>query len=121
MTTTYTVLSPASGTVYGRGLTAIEAAQEILGYDGHDYELRRDGDAFQLFVSRGSRNSYGGNRGLTEAYAGDRLVRSYAATEDAAWIEIAAKVIGAGWDNHPEAMTDAQYDETLAEIARDSE
>lgn len=64
--TTYTVLSPASGTVYGRGMTAVDAAQEILGYDGHDYELRREGEAFQLFISRGSRNSFGGNARDTE-------------------------------------------------------
>lgn len=119
--TTYTVLSPASGTVYGRNLTAVEAAHEILGYDGHDYELRREGDAFQLFISRGSRNSFGGNRGLTEAFANNHLIRSYAATETLAWEEIAAKILMANWDNTPAAMTDVEYDAIQAENARDAE
>ncbi|HEX5228759.1 MAG TPA: hypothetical protein VFW44_13665 [Bryobacteraceae bacterium] len=115
--TTFTVYNPNSGTELGRGLTAAEAAQEILGHDGHDYELRRDGEAFQLFVSRGSRNANGGNRGLTEAYSHSRLIRSYAATEAAAWEEIADQVIHAGWESVPvQVVSDADYDAMIAEI-----
>ena len=117
--TTYTVYDFNSGCERGRGLTAIEAAQEVLGDDGHDYELRLDGDAFQLFISRGSRNSAGGNRGLTMAYAHKRLIRSYAETEEGAWAEIADQVINAGWESGPEVKTDAAYDAMQAAIAAD--
>lgn len=120
--TTYTVHKYSdSGSLIGRGLSAVAAAQEILAHDSHAYELRRDGDAWQLFVSRGSAASYGGTRGMTEAYSHRRLIRSYAATEPEAWEEIARQVIAAHWEDHPEAMTDAAYDAMLAEVAGGAE
>lgn len=73
------------------------------------------------FFSRGSRNSFGGNRGLTEAWAGRKLIRAYAESEEAAWPEIAAQVIAAGWENVPDVMTDTDYDAMQVEIARDAE
>lgn len=116
-TTTYTVYSPASGTEYGRGLSAVEAAHIVLGHDGHDYELRSDDEypgCYQLFVSRLSRNASGGNFGLTEAWSGRKLIRAYADNEAAAWEKIAAQVIAAGWERLPQAMPDAEYDAMLA-------
>jgi hypothetical protein len=67
--TTYTVYSPASGTVYGESLTVEQAAEIILTHDGHEYELRPNDiyGGYDLFISRGSRNSFGGTRGMTQA------------------------------------------------------
>ena len=119
--TTYTVYNPNSGTEIARGLSAIQAAQEILGHDSHDYDLRREDDCFQLFITRGSNASFGGNGGFTRAYSHGRLIFSGAATEDAAWEEIADQVIKAGWQSIPQALTDDDYDAMRAEIARDAE
>ena len=119
--TIYTVYNINSGTVIGRGLSAVGAAQEILGHDSHTYELRHIAGAkcWQLFVSRGSAASFGGTRGMTEAYSNRRLICSYAATESEAWNQVAELVIGAHWEGHPEAMTDADYDAMMAEIEVD--
>jgi hypothetical protein len=123
MTTTYTVYSPASGTEYGRGLSAIEAADIVLSHDGASYELRHVADydvgdqkCWQLFVNSASR------RGMTECYTGPsgrtKLARAYAANQAEAWARIAEQVVmGCGdWRHTPEVMTDASYDEMRAEV-----
>lgn len=114
MTTTYTVYSPASGIVYGRGLTATQAAQEILSWDSNDYDLRYADGAYDLFVTRRWRAAFGGDGGYVQAWSGKRLIRSRAATEAAAWEEVAKLVIEADWDRHPIAATDADYDAMMA-------
>lgn len=76
---------------------------------------------WQLYVSRGSRNSSGGTRGLTEAYSGGRLIFSTKDGEKAARQDIAEQVIAADWDGVPDVMTDTAYQEMLAEAARDAE
>ena len=126
--TTYTVINRSSGEPEGRRLSATDAADIVLSHDGHEYEVRReetkhglsDGtSAWQLYVSRGSRNSYGGNRGFTECYVyGSKLARSYAATEETAWAEIAEQVCkGCGeWGGAPDIMTDESYTRMLAEV-----
>lgn len=120
--TAYTVYSSTNGTVYGRGLSATAAAEIILTHDGHEYEIRAasDGFGFDLFVSRGSRNSYGGTRGFTRAWRGDRLIDSANPDREEAWKEIAAQVVTVEWSGHPEAMTDTDYDAMLIE-ANDAE
>jgi hypothetical protein len=122
-TTTYTVYSPASGTVYGRGLDVTDAAEIILTHDGHEYEVRPadDGIGFDLFISRGSRNSTSGLGGFVQAWRHNRLIGTSTMDKDQAWREIAAQVVTAGWERVPDAMTDADYDAMLAEIARDAE
>lgn len=117
--TTYTVYSPASGTEYGRHLDVTAAAEIILTHDGHEYEVRpaTDGIGFDLFVSRGSRNSFGGTRGMVPAWRGRRPIGTSTMDPGQAWREIAAQVVTAGWDGVPEAMSDADYDAMLAEIA----
>jgi hypothetical protein len=93
--TTYTVRAQ-DGSVLRSGLTAVEAAQEILGYDGRVYDLRRDRFGWQLYISRFSRCSYGGHGGLVEAYSGNNLIYSLASSEDEAWEDVANQVIEAG-------------------------
>lgn len=120
-TTTYTVYNPNSGTEIARGLDAVQAAQEILGHDSHNYELRREEGCYQLYITRGSDASWGGNGGYARAYSHGRLIYSGAATSVAAFAEIAEQVIKARWTSVPKAMTDEAYDTMLAEIARDVE
>lgn len=110
--TTYTVYSPSNGTVYGRGLSVTDAAEIILTNDGHDYEVRpaADGLGFELFITRGSRNAFGGHRGFARAWRGKRLIDSASPDREAAWQEVALQVITAGWKGVPDVMTDAEYD-----------
>ena len=49
------------------GATLREAAEHILGYDGHEHEFRRCGDWLELWVSQFSRNSPLGGRPLVRA------------------------------------------------------
>lgn len=97
--TTYTVYNFNSGTVVGRGLTVVQAAQEILSYDGHQYELRCE-DHFvglpprwTLLVSRGSAASSGGTRGMTPAWSHSNTIAVYTHSEEVAWESIAEQVV----------------------------
>lgn len=60
---TYTI-SRANGSPLVLNVSTRDAAQTILTYDGHDYELRRAGDWIELYVSQFSRNSPCGGRPL---------------------------------------------------------
>jgi hypothetical protein len=111
---TYTVLHPVSGEPIGRNLTAWQAAEIVLGYDGREYEVRRVGWGYQLFVSRGSCNSSGGSRGMTEAYAHHHFVGSTERDEAAAREDIGRQVCQACWPGVPQVMTDADYDAMFA-------
>ncbi len=115
---TFTVTDPSNG-VRGRGLTAVEAAQEILGHDGHDYELLDAAGGFQLFVSRGSSNSFAGNGGLTAALINGGSVRSIAPSAAEAWAEIAPRILSASW-NRLQVVTDTEYDEMIADLASEN-
>ena len=117
--TTYTLIG-TDGAALETGLTASEAAQAILWHDSHDYEIRREDDCWQLYVSRGSSASFGGNGGLTMAYAGRRLIASFEAGEAAAWEDIAKQVIEARWNRVPTVMTGEAYAEMMAELASDA-
>jgi hypothetical protein len=111
--TTYTVLCP-DGSVLRRGLSAVDAAREILGYDGYDYDLRRDRCGWQLYISRFSRCSPGGNGGMVEAEARGKLIYSLAETEKEAWEEIARQVIASDWLGCPIAVPDIEYQRRTA-------
>lgn len=63
--TTYTVLN-TSGEPEAHNLSAWDAAQIVLSHDGHEFEVRRVSWGWQLFVSRGSRNSFGGWPGVPD-------------------------------------------------------
>lgn len=64
--TNYTVIRQ-SGEIEIEGVSLREAAEAVLGYDGHEFEFRRDGDWLELWVSRWSRNSTLGGRSLVRA------------------------------------------------------
>jgi hypothetical protein len=114
--TTYTTIDRGSGEMLSTGLTATDAAHEVLTDDGRSYELRRaeDGEGFDLW----SRQQVA-NRGW-----GRTRFFSLGATEGAAWAEIAQEVVDthdahAPGSHGPEVMTDAQYREMLAQLAED--
>lgn len=113
--TTYTVLN-RHGSIQGQGETLASAAQIVLEYDGHTYEIRpaTDGKGFDLWVSNASRNSTA-FRGLTKS-------RIFSVQADIALAEadIYRQVIrNASWWESCEVLTDADYAEQLAEANRE--
>lgn len=99
--TAYTVLD-RHGNVQSRGLTAAQAADLILSYDGHRYEVRqsKDGRWQDLWISEFSRNSTLGGRPLVKSVI-------FGSTEDEIW-----KIVlhhSFDWDGQA-CMTDADYD-----------
>jgi hypothetical protein len=103
---TYTVLR-GDGEVIARGLSASDAATEIMTYDGCEIELRRDEDGGYTLWSR--------QQVANRPWATTRFW-SWNTDEDAAWEEIAGKVLATEWpSNYPDAMTDQQYDEMVAQ------
>ena len=111
--TTYTVIDRASGDAIATGLSAADAASEVLTSDGQEYDIRpaTDGNGFELWT-RKQVASKGWTRTVVYSIENDR---------DAAEADIFAKVIVADWPRHPEVLTDAQYAEMLAELAADGE
>jgi len=114
----YTV-SNDNGTL-ATGLSAVEAAQMVLGDNGALYALRQSvnggalGPYFTLYVSERSVNSYGG-AGRMVACA---IPGAYAATEAAAWEAIALEVIYASHNwRGPHADLDADVAQWAAEAA----
>lgn len=112
---TYTVTNPNSGALLGRGLSVTEAADAILTHDGYAYEVREMGAGhYELFVSDGSANSPRGARHLNSTILS--IGGCYAADAEAAWRELAGRVLTADWEG-PQAMTDADYEAALADQA----
>lgn len=105
---TYTVLHDSA--VLGRHLTAAEAAAEILTHDGREYDIRPEQDGGFTLWSR----QEVANRGWTRT-----VIYSAADTMAEAEAEIFGRVIAAGWDRHPDAMTDADYDAMMADLAEE--
>lgn len=113
VTTTYTVISTL-GEPIAHKLTAYDAAVEIMQHDGHDFDIRpsTDGQGFELWVSRFSRNSPAGGGSLVKSQ-----IYSLKPDRAAAETEIAERVIAARWSGYPEAITDAAWDTAQAELA----
>lgn len=97
--TTYTV-DHDLGAAPRSGLTAGEAAHEILTGRGGRYEIRREADEYRLYVSERGR--------MVPA-----LAASAASDEGAAWADIADQVIRQHGDSRPYVMTD----ESCAEMS----
>ena len=97
------------------GMTAEQVAIERLSYDGDNYELRREGDGWQVYVTDPLKRS----APMVPAYARDRL---YSAEPDeaAAWAELCERIVHADWRSVPDAMTDADYQRMLDEIAAEA-
>ena len=112
--TTFTVLN-RHGEVQTQNASLSEAAQTVLDYDGHEYEIRRgeNNKGFWLYVSQFSRNSSCGGRPLVRS-------RCYSAadTEAEAETELFQYVIdhASFWDDLA-AMTDEAYAREQAEIS----
>lgn len=104
---TFTVINDNSGEVIATGLTAAEAAAEVLTDDGREFDIRaaEDGNGFELWTRQQV-----ANKGWTKT-----VVYSVKDDRAAAEAEIFAKVIAADWPRHPTVMTDAQYAESQAE------
>lgn len=103
--TTFTIYSGSTGNSTS-GLTAIEAARELLGYDGHEFEIRRaDGGGHELWVSMFSRNSACFS-GLTRS-----VIFSIKDDPDGAEEDISQRVIKSGfWENgNISVMTDEAF------------
>lgn len=111
-TTTYTIRN-RHGDVISRGEALASAAQLVLGYDGHEFEIRAEKDGgYRLWVSTFSRNSTAYN-GLTSS-----RIFSLHDDEALATAEIYREVIkNADWWNDQSVVTDADYAAELAEIA----
>jgi hypothetical protein len=101
--TTYTVLDH-DGEARLQNKTLEGAAQSVMNYDGHEYEIRKNDGRFELFTSTYSRNSTAYN-GLA------RSVISSNHTEVAlAEADIYRQVIrNAGWWHNQRVLTDADY------------
>jgi hypothetical protein len=117
--TTYTVFDTNdSSNIYGRGLTAEHAMNEILTYDGYRYEIRKSdfqgSVCWDLYHSDGSANSTRSARHLVKTG-----IFSLIDDEARAEQEIAERVIAAGWTGLPDVMADEDFDAMLAQIAAD--
>jgi hypothetical protein len=118
--TTYTVFDGnESSKIYGRGLTAEEAMNEILTYDGYRYEIvtsKFQGSVcWDLYHSVDSEASTRGARDFVKTG-----IFSFIEDEARATHQIAERVIMAGWSRVPDVMTDEAFDDMLAEVARDN-
>ncbi len=116
--TLYTILN-SSGDVEERNCTVAQAAQVVMAYDGHEFEIRAaaDGKGFELFTSQFSRNSTGDGRPLVKS-----VIFSLADDRASAEAEIYKQVIlHADWWKGCDVQSDADYDAMLAELARDAE
>jgi hypothetical protein len=115
--TTYTLIDTQDN-VTDRGLSLVDAAREILTYDGHDYEVRLENDGwYYLFGSTGSRNSQSGLGKFNQSYCNGRILMEQASSEAEAFEKFAAKIIHNDWVRTPTAMTDADYDKQEADFA----
>lgn len=113
--TTYTIIT-RNGDVLERGLSAEWAAREALSYDSNTFEIRQheEGEGFVLWCSPFSRAS-AAYRGVSPTFT-----FSLANDREKAEAEIFAKVIAApdGTFNGCSIMTDAAYDEMIAEATK---
>ena len=108
----YTVLNN-QGEVQERGCTVAEAAQTVMGYDGHSFEIRpaSDGKGFDLWTSQFSRNSPAGGRPLVKS-----VIFSLIEDRTSAEAKIYGEVIKhADMWMGLDVMLDADFDAMIAE------
>ncbi len=106
---TYTVCRADDGDNAHSGLSLEEAADEMLSYDGRDWELRRDGEGWRIW------NTY---QNHARPWVSTRF---YSAEENEAKAraELLAEVVGDKINRHL-AMTDADYEAMMARIAAEN-
>lgn len=109
MTTTFTIADFRADAVHS-GLSASEAAHELLSHDGAEYDVRaaEDGAGFELWHRKPNAHRVAWVKTVIWSSATDR---------EAAEADIFAKVIASGhWDRDDLFVgTDEAYAETLAE------
>lgn len=110
--TTYTVLDNGSGEAIATGLTAAEAAHEILTSDSQEYDIREDEDGGFTLWARQQVANKGWTRTVIFSVKDDRAE---------AEAEIFGQVIVADWPRHPTAMTDEAYRAMMADFEDDAE
>lgn len=105
--TTYTVYNPNSDTEAETGMPLADAANKLMTYDGHEWEIREEeykGEpAFRLYTSQFSRNSPAGGGALVRS-----VISSFAADYATAATEIFERVISEDWWKL-ECVTDAEF------------
>jgi hypothetical protein len=114
--TTYTLID-AQYVVVDRGLSITDAARDILNYDGHAYEVRKEGGEYCLYCSQGSRNSQSGLGKFTQSWVFGKLVIVDASDDEKAFEKIAAMIVNNDWVGALTAMADADYDKQEADFA----
>jgi hypothetical protein len=105
--TYYTVFNN-HGSVQERGCTVAEAAQTVMDYDGHSFEIRpaSDGKGFELWTSQFSQNSPAGGRPLVKSVIFS-LIEDRASAEAEIYGEVIKRAdMWKGCD----VMLDADYD-----------
>lgn len=126
----YTIYDSHTGTVYGRGFTASEAADVALTRDGGNYELRHEDSGYwQLYVpfSDGRRTTMKARyiatdpKDSTGRSLGFRdMPRSSLADREEAWRDIAHQVLARkDWSVTQMVMHDDDYDDMLADTIDD--
>lgn len=110
---TYTVIDNVSGEAIATGLSAADAAAEVLTSDGREFDIRLadDGNGFELWTRQQV-----ANKGWTRT-----VIYSIEADRSAAEADIFSQVIAANWPRRPSVLTDAQYKEMLAQLADDGD
>ena len=110
--TTYTILD-TDGSILERGVTLAEAADAIMTSDGCEWAIRMDEPGYYTAWSRQQVANRSWEPTIFTAYNAD--------SEDAACDAICVQIVNhlrlAG---HCEAMTDADYDEMMAQVAIDN-
>ena len=109
--TTYTILDN-DGYVMDRGVSLCEAADAIMTSDSREWEIREDKDGGYTAWSR---------QQVANWPWAATAIYSFAATRDEAEREICEKIVNSEhWAGHYEAMTDADYDAMMAQVAIDN-
>jgi len=101
--TTYTVYNPNASDEAESGLCLADAANALMTHDGHAWDIREEGGAFNLYTSQFSQNSTLGGRELTRS-----VVSSYETNRAAAEIEVFKRVVSEDWWKL-ECATDAEF------------
>lgn len=116
---TYTTLDN-DGYVISSGLTASEAAIEVLSYDGHDYDVRKIDGEYCIYVSRGSRNSTVGLGPFSQAFVKNKALKVYADNANAAFNIMAEMIIDHNWSRVPYVIEDETYKIQQLDLEDDS-
>ena len=121
--TKYTVVR-RSGEIEIEHASLREAAEAVLGYDGHEFEFRRYGDWLELWVSRWSRNSTLGGRSLVRAAGMYASLPRESSDESPRRVESENQIYGFVLDhadrwNGLAAMTDEAYadEQAMAQLS----